>query len=72
MSDFKYLPNYPSVVQVPYTVHQVVGDSPVAAWDIIPLSMKEVAAATKVCKIYGKLFRAVRVGGTRYERQRYF
>ena len=62
MCTVNYLSHYPSVDKVPYTINQLVGDSPVAAWDIIPLSVKEVAAATKVCKIYGKLFRAVRVG----------
>ena len=56
LSDVKQLSCYPSLNQVPYTIYQVVGDSPVAAWDIIPLSIKDVAAATKVCKIYGKLF----------------
>ena len=44
------------------TVSSVVGDSPVAAWDIVPLTIKDVAAATKSCKIFGKLFRAVRSG----------
>ncbi len=52
----------PSLDVAPVTVHQVVGDSPVAAWDILPLTTKDVAAATKVDKVYGKLYRAVRSG----------
>ena len=56
MGDVKLLSGNPSEHVIPYTIHQVVGDSPVAAWDIIPLSVKEVAAATNICKIYGKIF----------------
>ena len=49
--------------QVECSVKQVIGDSsPVAAWDLVPLSTQEVADATQSCKIYGKLFRAVKVG----------
>merc|ERR1711954_554426 len=49
--------------QVECSVKQVIGDSsPVAAWDLVPLSIQEVADATQSCKIYGKLFRAVKVG----------
>ena len=62
MRDVKHLACNPSLDFAPYTIHQLVGDSRVAAWDIIPLTTKEVAAATKTCKIYGKLFRAVRSG----------
>ena len=60
--DVKHLACNPSLNIAPYTINQLVGDSPVAAWDIIPLTVKEVAAATKTCKVYGKLFRAVKCG----------
>ena len=44
-------------------MNQVIGDnSPVAAWDLVPLSIKDVADATQSCKVYGKLFRAVKSG----------
>ena len=33
-----------------------------AAWDLVPLSIVEVAAATKDCKIFGKLYRAIKLG----------
>ena len=40
-----------------------MGDiSTVAAWDLVPLSIKDVAAAPKTCKVYGKLYRAVKSG----------
>ena len=60
--DVKHLSCNPSLDVTPFTINQIIGDSPVAAWDIIPLTVKEVAAATKTCKIYGKLFRAVKAG----------
>ena len=62
MGDVKHLACNPSLDIAPYTIHQLVGDSPVAAWDIIPLTTKEVATAMKTDRIYGKLFRAVRSG----------
>ena len=62
IDDVKNLSCNPSLEVTPITINQVVGDSPVAAWDIIPLTVKEVAAATKTCKVYGKLFRAVKAG----------
>ena len=61
--DVKHLAYNPSLNIAPCTINQVVGDSsPVAAWDLVPLTIKEVAAATKTCKVYGKLFRAVKSG----------
>merc|ERR1712240_659956 len=53
----------PVVSQVECSIKQVIGDSsPVAAWDLVPLSIQEVADATQSCKVYGKLFRAVKDG----------
>ena len=61
--DVKHLSYNPMSEETSYTVNQVVGDnSTLAAWDLVPLTIKEVAAATKVCRIYGKLYRAVKSG----------
>ena len=61
--DVKHLAFNPDLNIAECTVSQVVGDiSTVAAWDLVPLSIKDVAAATKICKVYGKLFRAVKSG----------
>ena len=61
--DVKQLAFNPDLNLASCTVSQVVGDcSTVAAWDLVPLSIKDVAAATKTCKVYGKLFRAVKSG----------
>ncbi|CAL4061487.1 unnamed protein product, partial [Meganyctiphanes norvegica] len=61
--DVKHLAFNPDLNIAPCTVSQVVGDiSTVAAWDLVPLSIKDVAAATKTCKVYGKLYRAVKSG----------
>ena len=54
--DCKYLAYYPSSVETSCTISQVVGDGTVAAWDLVPLTIAEVATATKECKIFGKLF----------------
>ena len=62
IDDVKHLSCNPSLDVTPITINQLVGDSTVAAWDIIPLTVKEVAAATKTCKVYGKLFKAVKAG----------
>ncbi|MCP4254266.1 MAG: hypothetical protein GY775_12820, partial [Candidatus Scalindua sp.] len=60
--DVKYLAFYPLDQETTCTISQVVGDSTVAAWDLVPLNIKNVAAATKSCKVYGKLYRAVKLG----------
>ncbi|CAL4089219.1 unnamed protein product, partial [Meganyctiphanes norvegica] len=50
----------PGVTEV--TINRVVGDAPTAAWDILPLTVKEVAKATREDRVYGKLLAAVRSG----------
>ncbi|MCP4255194.1 MAG: hypothetical protein GY775_17660, partial [Candidatus Scalindua sp.] len=60
--DVKYLAYYPLDQETSCTISQVVGESTVAAWDLVPLNIKNVAAATKSCKVYGKLYRAVKLG----------
>ena len=62
MVDVKYLAFYPIAEETSCTVSQVVGDSTVAAWDLVPLSITDVAVATKTCKIFGKLYCAVKIG----------
>ena len=53
----------PDVHVADCTVHAVVGEGrPAAAWDLVPLSIKDVADATKSCQEYGKLFNAVKSG----------
>ena len=60
--DVKYLAFYPIAEETSCTISQVVGDSTVVAWDLVPLNITDVAAATKTCKIFGKLYRAVKLG----------
>ena len=44
------------------SICKVVGTAPTAAWDILPLTVKDVAKATRTDGIYGKLLAAVRSG----------
>ena len=62
IADVKRIAFYPLAEEAQCTVSQVIGDSTVPAWDLVPLSITEVAAATKTCKIFGKLYRAVKSG----------
>ena len=62
MGNVQYLARYPGKDVASVTIHQIVGDRPVAVWDILPLTTKDVADATKTDKVYGKLFRADRSG----------
>ena len=41
---------------------KIVGTAPTAAWDILPLNIKDVAKATRGDRVYGKLLAAVRSG----------
>ena len=59
----KNLADNPIVSEVECSIKHVIGDtSPVAAWDIVPLTIQEVADATQKYKVYGKLFKAVKEG----------
>merc|ERR1711942_343917 len=62
VNDVKCLSYYPNAEETPCTISQVVGDVTVPAWDLVPLSISEVAAAAKTCKFFGKLYRAVKLG----------
>lgn len=44
------------------SICKVLGPPSTAAWDIVPVSVKDVAKATSEDKIYGKLLSAVRSG----------
>ena len=44
------------------TITQVIGETPKEAWDILPLSISDVAKATREDKQYGKLYNSVRSG----------
>ena len=41
---------------------KIVGTAPTAAWDILPLTIKDVAKATRGDRIFGKLLIAIRAG----------
>ena len=41
---------------------KIVGAAPTAAWDILPLNIKDVAKATRGDRVYGKLLTAIRSG----------
>ena len=44
------------------SISQVIGETPKVAWDILPLTIKDVAKATREDRQYGKLYNAVRSG----------
>ena len=44
------------------TISQVVGEPCKQAWEILPLTITDVAKATRLDPVYGKLFNAVRSG----------
>ena len=56
---FAQLPD-PGVTAV--SICKIVGPAPTAVWDILPLSAKDVAKATREDKVYGKLISAIRTG----------
>ena len=62
LSDVAELAKYPRQEVVNVSVAEVVGDVPKAAWDILPLTIKEVAEATRTDKVYSKLYRAIKAG----------
>ena len=41
---------------------QEIGQNPLCAWDILPLTSKDIAKATREDVVYGKLLNAIRVG----------
>ena len=67
-SDFEVMQSVACLAQLPdpgttaISICKVVGTAPSAVWDILPLSFKEVAKATREDKVLGKLLMAVRSG----------
>ena len=49
------------------SIAQLVGEIGKEAWDILPISIADVAKATHKDKIYGKLYNAVRSGNVNTE-----
>ena len=62
MQEVQVLASQPQETIVSVTVAQVVGETPKEAWDILPLSISDVAKATREDRQYGKLLNAVRSG----------
>ena len=62
MCQVQKLATEPSTEVASVTIQSVIGELPKEAWDILPLTMAEVAHATRTDKIYGKLYNAVRRG----------
>ena len=56
------LSQQPQIEVYGVTVYRVVGEPCREAWDILPLTIADVAKATRVDPVYGKLFNAVRSG----------
>merc|ERR1711951_93086 len=62
--DVKYLAFYPNVNKTECTISQVIGDDTTTAmaWALVPLNVADVAKETQTCKIYGKLYNAIKSG----------
>ena len=67
-SDYEVMQSVACLAQLPdpgttaISICKVVGTAPSAVWDILPLSIKDVAKATREDKVLGKLLIAVRTG----------
>ena len=62
MAEVQELAQYPQETMATITISQIVGQEVKEAWDILPLTLKDVATATRDSRQYGKLFNAVRSG----------
>ena len=62
MEGVRKLAEQPQQIYADVTIAQVVGESCKEAWDILPLSISDVAKATREDKVFGKLYNAVRSG----------
>ena len=56
------LAHLPDPKEATISICKIVGTSPTAVWDILPLSVKDVAKATREDRVYGKLISAIRSG----------
>ena len=62
MAEVRSLAESPQEDMVSITVAQVMGEPGREAWEVLPLSISDVAKATREDKVFGKLFNAVRCG----------
>ena len=62
MWEVQQLASVPQEAMASITVAQVICETPKEAWDILPLSISDVAKATLTDKVYGKLYNAIRSG----------
>ena len=62
MLDIQHLACSPDEDVSSVSIAQVVGEAPKEAWDILPLTITDVAKATRKSRQYGKLYNAVRSG----------
>ena len=62
MQEVRGLAQQPQQDYVEVSIAQLVGEVNKEAWDILPLSIADVAKATREDKIYGKLYNSVRSG----------
>ena len=62
MAEVRSLALCPQEDMVSITVSQVIGQTHKEAWDILPLSLEDVARKTREDKTFGKLYRAVESG----------
>ena len=56
------LANFPDPDGEVVNICKVMGSAPSAAWDVLPLNIKDVAKATIGDRVYGKLLNSVRSG----------
>ena len=62
MQDVQMLADHPQAAETSVTIAQVIGEAPKEPWDILPLSIEDVAKATREDRQYGKLLNAVKSG----------
>ena len=67
MHELQGLAQQPQQECVEVTISQIVGESGKEAWDILPLSIADVAKVTGEDRVYGKLYNAVRAGNLNIE-----
>ena len=56
------LAQLPDPGECEFSISKIIGSAPTAAWDILPVTVKDVANATRTDKVYGKLLTAIRAG----------
>ena len=56
------LAQLPDPGECEFSISKIIGSAPTVAWDILPLTVKDVANATRTDGVYGKLLTAIRAG----------